>query len=187
MENSTKHHDFKPDPNLFEDNLQRFMQIRNEIQEEIGKISPNVEQLKRATQSLLSHVDVFKALAERAAEHIRPAITSAAREMASDSAEKFNRLIDEELKEKIRELDLSVQHAQRVLNETLDEKYRKVIRYSCIICVLCGFAGFGGGYFYSKPSTYVLSTKFMETYNLGLKAKRASLQERAPEKQRKKR
>ena len=45
--------------NQNEEDTQRFIQIRDEINEEIKKIGPNVIQLQEATTALLSHVDVF--------------------------------------------------------------------------------------------------------------------------------
>ena len=73
-----------------------------------------------------------------------------------------------------------------MLNETMEEKYRKVIYLSLVGCILFGLAGFGGGYFYSKKYTYVLPSHFLETYVLGLKVKAGSLKKNVQERQNRK-
>ena len=64
--------------NQNEQDIQRFIQIRDEINEEIKKIGPNVTQLQDATTALLSHIDVFKELSRTAQEHMKIAVQGAA-------------------------------------------------------------------------------------------------------------
>lgn len=165
----------------FENDIQRFMQIRDQVHDEIKKIGTHVATLEQTNKRLVAHFDVFKELSKTSEEQIKVSIKTSAQDMARASANQFSQLIEDVLRQRLMELDRSVQNAQRVLNETMGEKYRKVIYLSLIGCTLFGLAGFGGGYFYSKRHTYAFPSNFLETYVLGLKAKAGSLKVRPQE------
>ena len=169
----------------FENDIQRFMQIRDQVHEEIKKIGTHVATLEQTNKRLVAHFDVFKKLSTDAEEHIKFVIKEAASNMARVAAKEFSQLIEDSLRHRLMDLDKSVQNAQRVLNETMGDKYRKLVRFSFLGCVLLGIIGFGGGYFYAKQNTYALPANFMKTYVQGLNAQVESL-EKNQEKQKKK-
>ncbi|MBL8676930.1 MAG: hypothetical protein JNJ47_05870, partial [Alphaproteobacteria bacterium] len=67
-------------------------------------------------------------------------------------------------------LDRSVQNAQRVLNETMGDKYKKLVFFCFIGVAFSGLIGLGGGYYYAKQNTYTLPENFVRTYARGLNA-----------------
>ena len=118
--------------NQNEQDIQRFIQIRDEINEEIKKIGPNVTQLQEATTALLSHVDVFKGLSKTAQEHMKVAIQSAAQDMAHSASEAFSSKIEAQVQEVLTTLDQSVQYAKRTL-ESFRRTKRQNLRFLFIL------------------------------------------------------
>lgn len=112
--------------NQNEQEIQRFIQIRDEINEEIKKIGPNVTQLQDTTTALLSHVDVFKELSKTAQEHMKIAIQSASQDMAHSASEAFSTKIETKIQEILTTLDQSVQYAKRTLDSSRTTKYRNL-------------------------------------------------------------
>ncbi|MDI9634215.1 hypothetical protein QM565_00150 [Geitlerinema splendidum] len=97
-------------------------------------------------------------------------IKEAAREMARESAQQFSQLIKDSITRRLLELDESIQNAQSVLDETMGEKYKKLVFFYFIGVAFSGLIGLGGGYFYAKQNTYALPENFIRTYARGLNA-----------------
>lgn len=167
----------------FENDIQRFMQIRDQVHEEIKKIGTHVATLEQTNKRLVAHFDVFKKLSTDAEEHMKIVIKEAASNMARVAAKEFSQLIEDTIRHRLLDLDKSVQNAQRVLNETMGEKYKKLVLFSFIGFVFLGFIGFGGGYFYAKKNTYALPENFIKMYARGLNAQAESLEKQHQEKQ----
>ncbi|MBY0273569.1 MAG: hypothetical protein K2X02_09250 [Alphaproteobacteria bacterium] len=154
----------------FENDIQRFMQIREQVHEEIKKISTYATTLDQTNKRLVAHFDVFKKLSEETQEHMKVVIKEAAREMARESAQQFSQLIKDVITHRLLDLDRSIQNAQRVLNETMGDKYKKLVLFCFISIVFSGLIGLGGGYYYAKRNTYTLPENFMRTFARGLNA-----------------
>ncbi|MBP9777355.1 MAG: hypothetical protein KBD36_05905 [Alphaproteobacteria bacterium] len=169
--------------NQNEQDIQRFIQIRDEINEEIKKIGPNVIQLQEATTALLSHVDVFKELSKTAQEHMRIAIQGAAQDMAHSASEAFSTKIESQVQEILTTLDQSVQYAKRTLDSSRGTKYRNLRSLSILGCLLCGISGTGLGYFYAKRNPCSLPPDLMKMYALGYEYKAAHSKMSGQEKQ----
>ncbi|MBX9621905.1 MAG: hypothetical protein K2X28_07800 [Alphaproteobacteria bacterium] len=154
----------------FENDIQRFMQIREQVHEEIKKISTYATTLDQTNKRLVAHFDVFEKLSQETQEHMKVVIKEAAREMARESAQQFSQLIKDSIIHRLLELDRSVQNAQSVLDETMGDKYKKLVFFCFISVVFSGLIGLGGGYFYAKQNTYALPENFIRTYARGLNA-----------------
>jgi hypothetical protein len=160
--------------NEIETNLLRFMQIRDDFYNAVKEIQPSVAQLKETNKSLVSHFDVLRQISKNTEDNIQVVIKSAAKDMGHAE---FSHLIDDILKASIKDLDQSIVHAKRILNETLKTKYIKLVFASITGCLLFGLAGFGVGYAYSKKHTYALPNNFVSTYVVGLETRHKRLQE----------
>lgn len=163
--------------NIMEQNeteIYRFMQIREEIHQEIKKIEPCILNLQDAGKGFVVHFEVFQKLSQQVQEQIKAVAMEVSEDMAQVSLEQISQIMDDMLKDKLKSLDQSVQKASRVLNETTGAKYRKLILCFALGIVISGFMGFGGGIIYSKRNTYALPTDFIKMYALGLSVKEAS-------------
>lgn len=147
--------------------IQRYLQIRDEIFEEIKKIGPAVINLQDATKSLLSQVDVFKALSQRVEEHLKEAITDASHELAHTVAQDFSTKIDSQIQPILTTLDQSVQYARRTLEVSKSAKIRKMFLLCVVGSFISGIIGAGVGYFYTKRHSYTLPPDFLKMYALG--------------------
>ena len=154
----------------FENDIQRFMQIREQVHEEIKKIGTYATTLDQTNKRLVAHFDVFKKLSEETQEHMKIVIKEAAKEMARESAQQFSQLIKDTITHRLLDLDRSVQNAQRVLDETMGDKYKKLVLFCFIGVVFSGLIGLGGGYYFAKQNTYTLPENFVRTYARGLNA-----------------
>jgi Mg2+ and Co2+ transporter CorA len=163
-------HSMKPS----EQEIHRFLQIRNEIQEEINKISPCVANLQETGKLLVSHFDVFRQISKNTQEQMPAIIQAASHTMAKTVSEDTSQLIKSMLEEKISSLDQSVENACQILNKTMGSKYRKLFLLSFLGLLLTGLISFGGGYFYAKQNTYALPADFIKMYALGLSVNKAS-------------
>src|SRR3990167_4738537 len=132
-------------PHEFEDDIQRFMQIREQIHDEIKKIGSHTTTLSETNKRLISHFDVFKELSKTAQEDISASITKSAHDMAKTASQEFSKTIHESLSSELARLNTSISKASYVLDESMGQKYRKLVLFSFLGCLLCGFAGVGGG------------------------------------------
>ena len=158
-----------------EQDIRRFMQIRNEIQNEISKIGPHVNQLQEAGKNLVSHFDVFRQIVKETQTQLPVIIQNASHNMAKTAAEQLSLVLESMLQDKVKTLDHSVHYASEILNEWMSTKYRKVIFFAFIGVLLSGLLGFGGGYIYARQNTYALPSDFIKMYALGLSVKDATL------------
>lgn len=162
-ENDLKQHEFEND-------IQRFMQVREQVHEEIKKIGTYVATLDQTNKRLIAHFDVFKKLSGETQEHMKVTIKGAAMEMARESAQQFSQLIKDSITHRLLDLDRSVKNAQRVLDETMEDKYTKLTFFCFIGVIFSCLLGLGGGYYFAKQSTYTLPDDFIRTYVRGLNA-----------------
>lgn len=156
-----------------EQEIHRFIQIRNEIQEEINKISPCVANLQETGKLLVSHFEVFRQISKNTQDQMPAIIQAASQTMAKTISDEASQFIKNALEEKIISLDQSVQNASQILNETMSSKYRKLYLFSFLGILLIGLISFGGGYFYAKQNTYALPVDFIKMYALGLSVNEA--------------
>ena len=157
-----------------EQEIHRFIQIRNEIQGEINKISPCVANLQETGKLLVSHFEVFRQISKNTQDQMPIIIQAASQTMAKTISDEASQLIKNALEEKITALDQSVQNASQILNEIMGSKYRKLFLFSFLGLLLTGFISFGGGYFYAKQNAYALPVDFIKMYALGLSVNEAS-------------
>ncbi|HUX79614.1 MAG TPA: hypothetical protein VMW10_07740 [Alphaproteobacteria bacterium] len=157
-----------------ETEIYRFMQIREEIHQEIKKIEPCVLSLQDAGKGFVAHFEVFQKLSQQVQEQIKAVALETAQDLAQVSLDQISQIIDDMLKDKLKSLDQSVQKASRVLNEATGTKYRKLILCFVLGIIISGVMGFGGGIVYSKRNTYSLPADFIKMYALGLSVKEAS-------------
>ncbi len=158
----------------FEQEIQRFMQIRNDIQQEISKIPSACANLQESGKLLISHFEVFRQISKNTEDKMPAIIQAASHTMAKTVSDEASQLIKKALEEKISSLDQSVQNAKQILNESRSSKYRKLFLFSLLGFFMSILISFGGGYFYAKQNTYVLPTDFIKMYALGLSVKNAS-------------
>ncbi len=169
--------------NQNEQDIQRFIQIRDEINEEIKKIGPNVIQLQEATTALLSHVDVFKELSKTAQNDMKIAVQGAAQDMAQSASVAFSTKIEAQVQEILTTLDQSVQYAKRTLESSKRTKRQNLRSLFILGCLLCGLSGTGLGYFYAKRNPCSLPPDLMKMYSLGYEYKAALSKMSVQEKQ----
>src|SRR5437660_10293684 len=93
--------------------IQQYMQIRDEIQAEIKKIGPSIASLQEATKSLASQVDVFKALSHNAQDQMKVTIKEASGDMAQSVSDNLLSKIEVQIQEILTPLDQSAQYARR--------------------------------------------------------------------------
>lgn len=148
--------------------IHRFIQIRNEIQGEINKISPCVASLQETGKLLVAHFEVFRQISKNTQDQMPVIIQTASQTMAKTISDEASQLIKAALEEKIASLGQAAENASHILNETMSSKYRKLFLLSFLGVLLLGLISFGGGYFYAKQNTYALPADFIKMYALGL-------------------
>ena len=163
-----------------EQEIHRFIQIRNEIQEEVTKIPPCVASLQETGKLLVSHFEVFRQISKNTQDQMPIIIQAASQTMAKTISDEASQFIRHALEEKITALDQSVENASQILNETMGSKYRKFFLFSSLGMLLIGLISFGGGYFYAKQNTYALPVDFIKMYALGLSVNEAPSSSESP-------
>lgn len=156
-----------------EQEIHRFIQIRNEIQGEINKIPPCVASLQETGKLLVSHFEVFRQISKNTQDQMPTVIQIASQTMAKTISDEASQLIKAALEEKITSLGQAVENASHILNETMSSKYRKFLLLLFVGVLLLGLISFGGGYFYAKQNTYALPADFIKMYALGLNVNEA--------------
>jgi ElaB/YqjD/DUF883 family membrane-anchored ribosome-binding protein len=156
-------------------NIQRFIQIRDEIHEEIKKITPNVDLLRETTKRFIAHFDVFKELSSNAEKQLESVIKNAAEEMAAFSSHRFQELTQAPLEEVIWKLSDSAKTAQERLDATTKINHKKYWGMVCIASLLWGVVGFSAGSFFTNKHHPPLSPQVLQTYQLGLELEKAWL------------
>lgn len=163
--------------------IQQFMQIRDEIHEEIKKIGPFIIALQDATKGLLSQVDVFKTLSQTAQEHMRKTINDASHDMAYTVSDVLYSKLEGKVQEILTPLDESAQYARRTLDVSKKSKTRKLILLCSIGGLFCSFIGASFGYFYARSHNYALPSNFIKMYALGYEYKTLLSKKNLQEKQ----
>ena len=105
----------------FENDIQRFMQIRDQVHDEIKKIGTHVTTLDETNKRLIAHFDVFEKLSKKSEDQIYAAIKAAANDLTRKAEDVFSPLIEELLREQILKLDQAVATAKRALDEAVEK------------------------------------------------------------------
>lgn len=84
-----------------EQEIHRFIQIRNEIQEEVNKIPPCVASLQETGKLLVSHFEVFRQISKNTQDQMPSIIQAASQTMAKTISDEASQLIRHTLEEKI--------------------------------------------------------------------------------------
>lgn len=150
-----------------ETDIQRFMQIREEIHAEIEKIEPSVALLQDTAKKVTAHFEVFQKLSQNAQEQIKSTIKAASFELAELAAEQFYSKIEDQIQNEILMLSESVQNARKALGNIERTNKAKNILIAVLGALVMLMGSFGAGYFYNKKATYSLSKEVLETYGLG--------------------
>ena len=148
-----------------EQDLQRFLQIREEIHKEIEKIQPNVLLLQETTNRFGAHFSVFEKLSQNAQEQIKSTLKNAALDMAELGAEELSKRVEDQIQNILINLDQSVCEARSILESVSKKNTLKTITIVTLLILLSLSIGFGlGGYYYEKRS-YSLSREFLKPIN----------------------
>jgi len=153
--------------------IERHMQIRDDIQDAIKKVGSTVTQLNEVIKRFVANFDNFQNLSQDIHDQMKLSLKEASQNIAQNVEKGLSQTIDIMIKDKVTELEHSIQNARIVLDETLGFKYRKLIFWSCIAVLLSGLISFGLGCFYSKRNTYSLPPDFIRMYSLGHSYKEA--------------
>lgn len=129
--------------NEFEHDIQRFMQIRDQIHSEVKKIGAHASTLDETNKRLVAHFDVFKEIADDSEEQISSAIKEAAQEMAKESIRSLAPLLESLLEEQILSLKRSIATAESCLSSAIEEKNTRPFFYSFLLWSLLFTVGFG--------------------------------------------
>ena len=146
----------------FENDIQRFMQIRDQVHEEIKKIGAHVTTLADTNKRLVAHFDVFEKISKKTEDQIYAAIKAAAHDMSRESVRLFSPIIEELLRKQILQLDQSVKAAERTLCAAMEEKNRKPFYYSLLWWLFLATAGFGIGSIVSRQNTPILPDRLIQ-------------------------
>ncbi|MBT5654885.1 MAG: hypothetical protein HOI80_05255, partial [Alphaproteobacteria bacterium] len=133
-----------------ENDVQRYIQVRDEIQDEIKKIGPSVERLHEITKRFIAHFDVFKEMSSQTGNIIASEIKNASQEMAQRVAAEFLDRIETIPQEAVSRLNQSIAHADRQLKQVKSSNFKRNILTLVISHLFILSIGFGAGYLYNK-------------------------------------
>ena len=140
-----------------EQDLQRFMQIREEIHNELEKIPPLVLQLQEMTHRVHGYFKVFESLSQNAQDQLKATIKNASFEMAELAAEEFMQRIENQVHSVLADLEQSVTETRRVLKKMTKKNALKIIFIGAFLVSLSFAIGFIlGGTYYEKKSQVLL-------------------------------
>lgn len=145
----------------FEYDIQRFMQIRDQVHTEIMKIGSHVATLEETNKRLLAHFDVFEELSQKAEDKVSTAIKAAAQELTQEGVKVFSPLIGELVREQILHLNRSITKAEQTLDLALKEKQRKPFLYSLFLWLFLISVGFGLGAIFLRTHNLTRSEEFI--------------------------
>lgn len=154
-------------PDDYENYIQRFMQIRDQVNAEISKIGAHVATLEATNKRLVAHFDVFEEMSKKSREKIYSAIKTASQDLTQESVKTFSSLIEELLRKQIGELDQSIATAKRVLTSAMQMKEAWPLQYVLLFWSFLVVVGFGLGSIFSQPHITPLPEDFQKTYDLG--------------------
>ena len=154
-------------PDDYENYMQRFMQIRDQVNAEIAKIGAHVATLEATNKRLVAPFDVFEEMSKKSREKIYSAIKAASQDLTRESVKTFSPLIEELLRKQIIELDQSVATAKRVLTSAMEVKEAWPLHYVLLFWGFLVVVGFGLGSIFSQPHITPLPEDFRKVYDLG--------------------
>ena len=154
-------------PDDYENYIQRFMQIRDQVNAEIAKIGAHVATLEATNKRLVAHFDVFEEMSKKSREKIYSAIKASSQDLTRESVKTFSPLIEELLRKQILELDQSVATANRVLTSAMQMKEAWPLQYVLLFWSFLVVVGFGLGSIFSQPHITPLPEDFRKVYDLG--------------------
>ncbi|OJW55202.1 MAG: hypothetical protein BGO67_00405 [Alphaproteobacteria bacterium 41-28] len=158
-----------------EQDIQRFLKIREEIYEEIKKINPCITLLQDTTQRFAAQLEELQKLSQITQDHIKSAIKGAALEMAEIASVEFSGKTEEKINVIIAPLDHSIKNARKSIDTSTKAKIKKLVLIAFSATFIMGLISFGGGFFYSKRNTYYLPPDFIRLYALGYDTQKAIL------------
>ena len=116
----------------FENDIQRFMQIRDQVHEEIKKIAVHVATLDTTNKRFVAHFDVFEKLAKKSEDQMYAAIKAAGHDLMRESTKLFSPMIENLLREQILRLNQSVKTAEKTLCAAVEEKNNRPFYYTLL-------------------------------------------------------
>ncbi len=150
-----------------EHDIQRFMQVREQIHSEVNKIGAHVRTLEETNKRLIAHFDVFEKMSEQAQSDISKSIKAGAREMGHAAAEDFSQIIKGVLAHRLTELSQAAENARAILDTTMGEEFRQLVKFGTIGSLLIGLAAFGWGRLSApSPTSSTLSETCLHTLDL---------------------
>lgn len=157
-----------------EQDIQRFLQIREEIHEEIKKINPSVTLFQDTTQRFSAQLEELQKLSQITQDHLKSAIRGAALEMAEIASVEFAGKTEDKINAIIAPLDHSIKNARKSFDVSTKAKIKKLVLITFSATFSSGLIGFGGGFLYCKRHAYYLPPDFIKMYALGFTVKEAS-------------
>lgn len=146
--------------------IQRFMQIREEIHQEIEKIPPIVLQLQEMTNRFVGHFKIFETLSQNAQDQLKATIRNASFEMADLASEEFMKRIESQVQRTLSSLDQSVIEAKEVLGKVSRGSFLKMTFLITLLILLSLSTGFIlGGYYYENKSHRLIKS-MLENANM---------------------
>lgn len=146
-----------------EQDLQRFLQIREEIHKEIEKIQPNVFLLQEATNRFVAHSNVFEKLSQNAQEQIKSTLKNASFEMAELGAEELSKRVEDQIQNILTNLNQSVCEARSILESISKKNTLKTVTIVILLVLLSLSIGFWLGAYYYEKRSYSLSREFLKS------------------------
>lgn len=150
----------------FENDIQRFMQVRDQVHEEIKKIGAHVATLDETNKRFVAHFDVFEKVSKKAEDQIYLTIKTAGHDLMQDARKLFSPMIEELLREQILDLNKSVKTAEKTLYAAMEEKNIRPFYYTLLGWLLLVAIGFGIGSIVSSRNTLVIPQEFTDKMDL---------------------
>ncbi|MEN8237015.1 MAG: hypothetical protein ABFQ95_05685 [Pseudomonadota bacterium] len=136
-----------------ENDLQRYMQLRQELKEDIkehlDELQIHTIELAQTSKRFIAHFDIFKTLSDQSAAQIGNNIEHSAQTMANTAVEGFSGLVDTKVNNAIDRLNESVWHATNELQQVSRDKIRRNLTIAGLMCLVCLSVGFSAGYFFT--------------------------------------
>lgn len=151
-----------------EQEIQRGLQIREDIHHEIEKIGPSILLLQDTARHVTAQFEGFQKLVQNTQEQMKSIIKEASFEMAEAASGQFYSKIQDQVQNEVSALNQSVQTARKVLDAIETKGNLKTVLIVILSALIMIMGSFGLGYFYNKKTTYSLSKEVLETYGQGI-------------------
>lgn len=167
----------------FENDIQRFMQIRDQVHEEIKKIAVHVATLDATNKRFVAHFDVFEKVSKKAEDQIYLTIKTAGHDLMQESTKLFSPMVEALLREQILKLDQAIRTAEKTLYAAMEEKNNRPFYYTLLGWLFLISIGFGIGSIVSHRNAPVFPQEFIEKmeflrYKVDTLAKRSTQEEK---------